>query len=176
MGRWPPLASARRWSSFVLFSWLVNAQLSGRQPAAAISPACPTRRATHHALSGARPVQQVQVSIDRLPHETQREGTHDWRARWLVAPLYLGGLRISEVFTQTMGQFFCQRDTDGHKRWWLAVIDKGGNEPLTHADWQRQQRAAGARRPVKTATSCWRSQISKGSSELRAPVDRQKRQ
>jgi hypothetical protein len=76
----------------------------------------------------------------------------------------LVGLRISEVFTQTMGQFFCQRDTDGHKRWWLAVIDKGGNELRAPEDRQKRQRAADARRSAKTATNYWRPHPARGWS------------
>ena len=53
--------------------------------------------------------------------------------RWLFTLLYLGGLRITEVSANTMGQFFSRRDAAGRDRWWLEVTGKGDRERLVPA-------------------------------------------
>jgi integrase/recombinase XerD len=53
--------------------------------------------------------------------------------RWLFTLLYLGGLRITEVSANTMGQFFSRRDGAGRDRWWLEVTGKGDRERLVPA-------------------------------------------
>jgi site-specific recombinase XerD len=68
---------------------------------------------------------EVKQSIDTMPKATDREREHYYRARWLLSLLYLCGLRISEVVSNTMGGFFCRRDKDGTERWWLEVLGKG---------------------------------------------------
>ncbi len=77
--------------------------------------------------------QEVKLHIDSLPKDTPRERERYLRARWLFTLFYLGGLRISEVGGNTMGQFFCRRDADGHERWWLEVTGKGDKEGLVPA-------------------------------------------
>jgi integrase/recombinase XerD len=77
--------------------------------------------------------QEVKVYINSLPRQTNRECERYWRARWLFTLLYLGGLRISEVCGNTMGRFFCRRDADGRKRWWLEIAGKGDRERLVPA-------------------------------------------
>ena len=47
--------------------------------------------------------------------------------------LYLGGLRITEVSANTMGQFFSRRDSAGRDRWWIEVTGKGDHERLVPA-------------------------------------------
>uniref|UniRef100_A0A1I9YQX3 Uncharacterized protein n=1 Tax=Paraburkholderia sprentiae WSM5005 TaxID=754502 RepID=A0A1I9YQX3_9BURK len=53
--------------------------------------------------------------------------------RWLFTLLYPGGLRITEVGTNTMGRFFRRGDENGKDRWWLEVIGKGNKERLVPA-------------------------------------------
>ena len=53
--------------------------------------------------------------------------------RWLFTLLYLGGLRITEVGTNTMGRFFRRGDENGTDRWWLDVMGKGGKARLVPA-------------------------------------------
>jgi integrase/recombinase XerD len=62
-----------------------------------------------------------------------REKEHYARVRWLISLLYLMGLRISEVVSNPMGDFFRRRDRDGQDRWWLAITDKGDKERLLPA-------------------------------------------
>lgn len=68
-----------------------------------------------------------------MPQDTARQIAHAHRVRCLFTLLYLGGLRIPEVSTNTMGQFFVRRDADGKARWWLTVHGKGGKEQLVPA-------------------------------------------
>jgi site-specific recombinase XerD len=75
----------------------------------------------------------VKTYIDSLPKDTPRERERYLRARRLFTLFYLGGLRISEVGGNTMGWFFCRRDSDGQERWWLEVLGKGDKEGLVPA-------------------------------------------
>ncbi|AAZ97271.1 probable integrase/recombinase protein [Thiobacillus denitrificans ATCC 25259] len=77
--------------------------------------------------------QEVTTYIEALPKESERERDHYFRIRWLFTLLYLGGLRISEVVENSMGDFFSRRDRDGEERWWLEVRGKGGKERLVPA-------------------------------------------
>lgn len=43
------------------------------------------------------------------------------------------GLRISEVVTNPMGEFFRRRDRDGQERWWLTITGKGDKKRLLPA-------------------------------------------
>ena len=62
-----------------------------------------------------------------------RERFHYVRVRWLFTLLYLGGLRITEVSANTMGQFFSRRDSAGRDRWRLEVTGNGDRERLVPA-------------------------------------------
>lgn len=77
--------------------------------------------------------QEVKATIAAMPRETDREREHHFRVRWLFSLLYLCGLRISEVVSNTMGSFFCRRDKDGEERWWLEVTGKGDKTRLVPA-------------------------------------------
>lgn len=68
---------------------------------------------------------EVKASIESMPNETDREREHYFRVRWLFSLLYLCGLRITEVTTNTMGCFFSRRDRNGDDLWWLEVTGKG---------------------------------------------------
>ncbi|SIT49081.1 Integrase family protein [Paraburkholderia ribeironis] len=139
--RWRPFngplaASSQRQAMVILnalFSWLVSAGYLAGNPLSlsrqrARRPAPRVTRFLERDLW-----QEVKVYIDSLPRETDRERERYWRARWLFTLLYLAGLRISEVSGNTMGRFFCRRDTDGHERWWLEVTGKGHKDRLVPA-------------------------------------------
>ncbi|HEY4802929.1 MAG TPA: tyrosine-type recombinase/integrase [Paraburkholderia sp.] len=116
-----------------LFSWLVSAgYLAGnplslsRQRARRAQP-----RITRYLERGLW--DEVKAYVESLPRESAREREHHGRARWLLTLLYLGGLRISEVGTNTMGDFFSRRDAAGKERWWLDVLGKGERRRLVPA-------------------------------------------
>jgi integrase/recombinase XerD len=117
----------------VMFAWLVQAGYLAGNPLSLsrqrVRRAKP--RITRYLSTGLW--QEVKSSIQAMPKETAREREHYARVRWLFTLLYLGGLRITEVGTNTMGQFFCRRDENGEDRWWLEVLGKGGKERLVPA-------------------------------------------
>lgn len=76
----------------------------------------------------------VRQTITALPQETPRQRAVYSRARWLFTLLFLGGLRISEVVGNGMGDFFMRSDAKtGEQRWWLQVLGKGEKERLVPA-------------------------------------------
>jgi site-specific recombinase XerD len=116
-----------------LFAWLVNAgYLAGnplslsRQRNRKAKPRV-TRYLDHDLWN------EVKVSIELMPKETDREREHYFRVRWLYSLLYLAGLRISEIGENTMGGFFCRRGADGEERWWLEITGKGEKTRLIPA-------------------------------------------
>jgi integrase/recombinase XerD len=68
---------------------------------------------------------EVKLTIEAMQKDTPREREHYFRIRWLFSLLYLCGLRISEVVSNSMGGFFCRRDKTGEERWWLEILGKG---------------------------------------------------
>ncbi|CAM2160711.1 tyrosine-type recombinase/integrase [Paraburkholderia tropica] len=132
-----PLSSASQRQAMVilnaLFSWLVSAgYLAGnplslsRQRARRAQP-----RITRYLERGLW--DEVKAYVDALPRASARERERHGRARWLLTLLYLGGLRISEVGINTMGDFFARRDASGEERWWLDVLGKGERRRLVPA-------------------------------------------
>ncbi|WP_224011755.1 tyrosine-type recombinase/integrase [Paraburkholderia tropica] len=132
-----PLSAASQRQAMVilnaLFSWLVSAgYLAGnplslsRQRARRAQP-----RITRYLERSLW--DEVKASVDALPRESARERERHSRARWLLTLLYLGGLRISEVGINTMGDFFARRDASGEERWWLDVLGKGERRRLVPA-------------------------------------------
>ncbi|MFP3795129.1 MULTISPECIES: tyrosine-type recombinase/integrase [Paraburkholderia] len=132
-----PLSAASQRQAMVilnaLFSWLVSAgYLAGnplslsRQRARRAQP-----RITRYLERGLW--DEVKAYVDALPRASARERERHGRARWLLTLLYLGGLRISEVGINTMGDFFARRDASGEERWWLDVLGKGERRRLVPA-------------------------------------------
>lgn len=124
-----PLSPSSQRQAFIilntLFSWLVNAgYLAG-------NPLSLSRQRTRKAKPRVTRYleedlwNEVKLTIDAMPKETDREREHYLRMRWLFSLMYLCGLRISEVVRNTMGGFFCRRDKDGDERWWLEIVGKG---------------------------------------------------
>jgi site-specific recombinase XerD len=139
--RWRPFhgplsASSQRQAMVILnvmFAWLVQAgYLAG-------NPLSLSRQRARHAKP--RIVRylspelwlEVKTFIQSMPKDTAREREHHARVRWLFTLLYLGGLRITEVGTNTMGRFFRRGDESGQDRWWLEVLGKGDRERLVPA-------------------------------------------
>jgi site-specific recombinase XerD len=91
----------------------------------------------------------VKASINTMPQQAAREREHYLRVRWLYSLLYLSGLRISEVVTNTMDNFFCRRDRDGEERWWLEITGKGGKARLVPASNELMVELARYRRALK---------------------------
>jgi len=117
----------------VMFAWLVQAgYLAG-------NPLSLSRQRAHKAPPRITRYlepelwQEVKTGIESMPRETARERFHYNRVRWLFTLLYLGGLRITEVSANAMGQFFSRRDAAGRDRWWLDVTGKGDRERLIPA-------------------------------------------
>jgi site-specific recombinase XerD len=116
-----------------LFSWLVNAgYLAGNPLSLSRQRARKAKPRVTRYLEEDLWV-EVKRTIDMMPKETDREREHYLRVRWLFSVLYLCGLRISEVVTNTMGGFFCRRDKDGEERWWLEIVGKGDKTRIVPA-------------------------------------------
>ncbi len=78
--------------------------------------------------------QEVRTTIVSLPQDSERQQATYWRARWVFSLLYLCGLRISEVVSNSMGGFFSRSDPKtGELRWWLHIKGKGNKERLVPA-------------------------------------------
>jgi len=76
----------------------------------------------------------VREAILAMPRATQRERDAYARVRWLFSLLFIGGLRISEVIGNKMGDFFNRPDPKtGDPRWWLDVLGKGKKQRLVPA-------------------------------------------
>ncbi|WP_176060116.1 tyrosine-type recombinase/integrase [Paraburkholderia sp. BCC1876] len=117
----------------VMFAWLVQAGYLAGNPLSLSRQRA--RRARPRIVRYLSPELWLEVKtyIQGMPVQTAREREHHARVRWLFTLLYLGGLRITEVGTNTMGQFFRRADENGTDRWWLEVMGKGGKERLVPA-------------------------------------------
>ncbi|MEQ5842978.1 tyrosine-type recombinase/integrase [Paraburkholderia acidicola] len=132
-----PLAAASQRQAMVIlnvmFAWLVEAGYLAGNPLSLSRQR--RRKAPPRITRYLEPElwQEVKTFIELMPRETARERFHHGRVRWLFTLLYLGGLRITEVSANTMGQFFSRRDATGRDRWWLEVTGKGDRERLVPA-------------------------------------------
>lgn len=124
----PLSASSQRQAIVILntmFAWLVNAGYLAGNP---LSLSRQRQRRSKPRITRFldEPTWvEVKASIESMPNETDREREHYFRVRWLFSLLYLCGLRITEVTTNTMGCFFSRRDRNGDDLWWLEVTGKG---------------------------------------------------
>jgi integrase/recombinase XerD len=124
-----PLSSASQRHALsiinAMFSWLVEAGYLAGNPLSLgrrkrrIGPRQTNRFLPHEHWD------EVKATIQDMPTNTERERAHAARCRWLFSLLYIGGLRISEVTSGSMGGFYNQRDRAGVERWWLAITGKG---------------------------------------------------
>lgn len=124
----PLAASSQRQAIIILntmFSWLVNAGYLAGNP---LSLSRQRNRKAKPRITRYLEDElwlEVKLTIDLMPKETDRQREHYFRMRWLFSLLYLCGLRISEVVSNTMGGFFARRDKSGEERWWLEITGKG---------------------------------------------------
>lgn len=124
-----PLSPASQRQAIVIlnamFSWLVNAGYLAGNPLSLSRQRAKrqTPRITRYLEEDLW--QEVKLTIDQMPRETDRQREHYYRTRWLFSLLYLCGLRVSEVVGNQMGGFFYRRDKNGEERWWLEVLGKG---------------------------------------------------
>jgi integrase/recombinase XerD len=102
--------------------------------ALAVSPGAPREHRFPH------------CDIESMPRDTELERFHYTRVRWLFTLLYLRGLRIAEVSSSTMGQFFSRCDVARHDRWWLEVTGKGDRQRLVPATAEMMAELASYRR------------------------------
>ena len=108
-----------------LFNWLVQAgylagnPLALRRRKSVARPAKTSRFLPHEHWA------QVRATIESLPTGKPRLALQAARYRWLFSLLYIGGLRISEVCNNSMGDFYWRRGADGRERWWLEIRGKG---------------------------------------------------
>ena len=116
-----------------MFSWLVNAGYLAGNP---LSLSRQRQRKAKPRITRFLDDElwlEVKATIETMPRETDREREHFHRVRWLFSLLYICGLRISEVIENTMGSFFCRRDSEGEERWWLEITGKGDKTRLVPA-------------------------------------------
>lgn len=116
-----------------MFSWLVNAGYLAGNP---LSLSRQRQRKAKPRITRFLDDElwlEVKVTIETMPRDTDREREHFHRVRWLFSLLYICGLRISEVIDNTMGAFFCRRDSEGQERWWLEITGKGDKTRLVPA-------------------------------------------
>jgi integrase/recombinase XerD len=139
-----------------MFSWLLNADyLAG-------NPVSLSRQ--HSRKSAPRIVRyleedlwnEVKLTIEKMPKETDREREHYFRNRWLFSLLYLCGLRIFEVVGNTMGNFFCRRDKDDEERWWLEILGKGDKLRIVPATNELMVELARYRREMASPRFCYK--------------------
>lgn len=108
-----------------LFSWLVDAGYLVGNP---LSLSRRKRKMAPPRVSRFLPMAHwdvVKATIVAMPVSTERERLQAARCRWLFSLLYVGGLRISEVCSTTMGDLWSRSGSDGHERWWMEVTGKG---------------------------------------------------
>lgn len=136
--RWRPFngalsAASQRQAMVILntmFTWLVSAgYLRGNPIALLRSGSRQTKPRVTRYLSAAL-WEDVKAFIAQLPTQTTKQTTAYARSRWLLTLFYLQGLRISEVATGRMGQFFRRFDASGNEQWWLETLGKGDKERL----------------------------------------------
>jgi site-specific recombinase XerD len=136
--RWRPFngplsAASQRQAMVILntmFTWLVSAgYLRGNPVALLRNRSRQTKPRVTRYLSGAL-WEDVKAFVARLPSETPKQRAIYARSRWLITLFYLQGLRISEVATGRMGQFFRRFDPSGNEQWWLETLGKGDKERL----------------------------------------------
>lgn len=132
----PLAASSQRQAIIILntmFSWLVNAGYLAGNP---LSLSRQRNRKAKPRITRYLDDElwlEVKLTIDLMPKETDRQREHYFRMRWLFSLLYLCGLRISEVVSNSMGGFFARRDKSGEERWWLEITGKGDKTRIVPA-------------------------------------------
>lgn len=139
--KWRPFAgplspTSQRQSIVILngmFSWLVNAGYLAGNP---LSLSRNRQRKTKPRVTRFLDEDlwnEVKLTIESMPRETNREREHYHRVRWLFSLLYITGMRVSEVTQNTMGGFFSRKDKSSESRWWLEITGKGDKTRIVPA-------------------------------------------
>ncbi|WP_321818497.1 MULTISPECIES: tyrosine-type recombinase/integrase [unclassified Paraburkholderia] len=132
-----PLSSASQRQALIIlnamFTWLVNAGYLRGNPMALLR-----QRAKRSAPRITRYLSislwdEVKAFVEQLPQETDTERAYYARCRWLTTLFYLQGMRISEVASGQMGNFFRRLGADGRDQWWLETLGKGEKERIVPA-------------------------------------------
>lgn len=76
---------------------------------------------------------EVKLTIESMPRDSNREREHYHRVRWLFSLLYITGIRASEIVNNTMGGFFSRKDNANEVRWWLEITGKGDKTRIVPA-------------------------------------------
>jgi site-specific recombinase XerD len=132
-----PLSPTSQRQAFVIlngmFSWLVNAGYLAGNPLSLSRNRQRKAKPRVTRFLDEELWNEVKISIESMPRETNREREHYHRARWLISLLYVTGIRISEVAENTMGGFFGRRDKDNEIRYWLEITGKGDKTRIVPA-------------------------------------------
>lgn len=116
-----------------LFSWLVNAGYLAGNP---LSLSRNRQRKAKPRITRFLDEDlwnEVKLTIESMPRDTNREREHYYRIRWLFSLLYISGIRASEVTQNTMGGFFSRKDKSSESRWWLEITGKGDKTRIVPA-------------------------------------------
>lgn len=112
-----------------MMSWLVEAGYLARNPLSLSKRRGKVSKPRVTRFLEADLWEAVRTTILAMPKDTTRQAAVYVRARWLFSLLFLGGLRISEVVGNGMGDFYMRSDAkSGEQRWWLEVLGKGCKE------------------------------------------------
>lgn len=139
--RWRPFAGPLSESSVRQTMTVLNTMLSWLKDAGYLmhNPLALSKVRRKHAPPGVtRYLEEdlwevVKETIKSLPRDTPIQIAAYSRSRWLFSLLFLGGLRISEVVGNTMGDFFMKTDMNGKPSWRLHVMGKGEKERIVTA-------------------------------------------
>lgn len=132
-----PLSPTSQRQAFVIlngmFSWLVNAGYLAGNPLSLSRNRQRKAKPRVTRFLDEELWNEVKISIESMPRETNREREHYYRARWLISLLYVTGIRISEVAENTMGGFFGRTDKNNEIRYWLEITGKGDKTRIVPA-------------------------------------------
>jgi len=139
--KWRPFAgplspTSQRQSIVILngmFSWLVNAGYLAGNPLSLSRNRQRKAKPRVTRFLDEDLWNEVKLTIESMPRETNREREHYYRVRWLFSLLYITGLRVSEITQNTMGGFFSRKDKNSESRWWLEITGKGNKTRIVPA-------------------------------------------
>ncbi|MDP3211602.1 site-specific integrase [Methylotenera sp.] len=116
-----------------MFSWLVNAGYLAGNPLSLSRNRQRKAKPRVTRFLDEELWNEVKLTIESMPRESNREREHYHRVRWLFSLLYITGMRVSEVTQNTMGGFFSRKDKNSESRWWLEITGKGGKTRIVPA-------------------------------------------
>ncbi|MFL9910315.1 tyrosine-type recombinase/integrase [Paraburkholderia sp. RL17-337-BIB-A] len=129
-----PLSAASQRQTMVIintmFTWLVSAGYLRGNPVALVRKQNKQAKPRVTRYLPAPLWNEVKNFVAQLPQDTPQQRAVYARSRWLVTLFYLQGLRISEVASGRMGQFFRRLSDRAEEQWWLETFGKGGKERI----------------------------------------------